>query len=266
MHPVHEARYHELEENHCWFKARRAIVVDLLKQWGRGPDSSILEIGCSAGPLLKRLAADGYRDLTGVDISRRAIRLCRENGIPHAYEMDGANPAFDDARFDVVIASDVLEHLADDNRAVANWQRLLKPGGIAIVFVPAYNWLWSLHDVVNQHYRRYTRRSLAEVLRNNGLQPVRLGYWNFTLLAPVVVARCVNPLPQRRAKPAGEGDLHALARPINIAVHRLLQMENWLLKTGFNFPCGISTFAVARNVSSSAAAVANPSGVLRACT
>src|SRR5687767_2356200 len=126
---TYEAKYHQLEEQHWWFASRRDAVYDLIAGLKLPASAAILEIGCSGGPLLQRLRAAGYTDLTGIDVSAPAIELAVARGVSNVSVMDGAALEFVTARFDVVIASDVLEHIEDETKALNEWTRVLKPGG-----------------------------------------------------------------------------------------------------------------------------------------
>ncbi|WP_310396150.1 class I SAM-dependent methyltransferase [Hymenobacter sp.] len=246
---TYEAKYHQLEEQHWWFASRRDVVYDLIRSLRLPVSAAILEIGCSGGPLMQRLSAAGYSDLTGIDVSVPAIELAQARGVPHVSVMDGAALAFGDARFDVVIASDVLEHIEDEAQALREWARVLKPGGQLLVFVPAHAHLWSEHDVVNHHFRRYSRPGLLAALERAGLRAQRSSFWNAALYLPTAVLRLgrralsgpVSPIK----RPGATGDLHHFARPANRFLLSLLKAENRLLRR-FNLPLGVSVFALAQ--------------------
>jgi SAM-dependent methyltransferase len=202
-------------------------------------------MGCSGGPLIQQLHADGYRRVTGIDISPAAIALCRQRDLVDTYVMDAQKLSFPDGRFDVITASDVLEHLADAPGAIREWRRLLKPGGVLIVFVPAFQFLWSEHDEANKHYRRYRRAELRQLLAANALVVERSSYWNSLLFFPVALVRLLKRcLPQKRA--SDEGDLFVVPKVINRMLTWLLRRENGWLRRGGNFPFGVSVLAVAR--------------------
>lgn len=262
----YERKYHQIEEEYWWFQARRDIILRFLEKLDRrtparrediGHERRILEVGCSGGPLLAELARRGYRHLTGIDISADAIAEAKACGLTEVSVMDAANLTYPDASFDVVIASDILEHLADDQAALRHWRRVLAPQGILIVFVPAYQWLWSGHDVINHHQRRYTAGSLKRVLQGTDaglasggrLEILRLSYWNAGLLAPVGAMRLLQRLrgdPQHQAKDA--------LTPVPALANRLLtswlSFENWLLAGGLSYPTGVSVMAMARKTAS----------------
>ena len=246
---TYEARYHQLEEQHWWFASRRDAVYDLVSGLHLPLDAAILEIGCSGGPLLQRLRAAGYTDLTGIDVSEPAIELARVRGVPNVSVMDGANLAFADARFDLIIASDVLEHIEEEEKALREWTRVLKPGGRLLVFVPAHAYLWSEHDVVNHHFRRYSRHSLVQALVRTGLQVQRSSFWNAALYFPTAALRLgrrllFGPVPTEK-KPGATGDLHDFGGPANNLIFQWVKAENWLLRR-FDLPVGVSVFALAQ--------------------
>ena len=161
MDQAYETKYHVQEDKHWWFESRRDMVIKLLRQSDR--NSKILEIGCSGGPLIRALNKLGYNDVHGIDISEPAIDLCKLREISNTSVMDGSRPDFGDGQFDVVIASDVLEHIEDEEKALCEWNRILKPSGKLIVFVPAFKMLWSKHDEANHHYRRYSKSELIRI-------------------------------------------------------------------------------------------------------
>ncbi len=240
----YEAQYHRLEEEHWWFQGRRHLVRALVHQANADRNCKILEIGCSGGPLIQHLHADGYRHVTGIDISVDGITICRQRGLTDTHVMDAQKLSFPDESFDVITASDVLEHLADAPRAVHEWTRVLKPDGVLIVFVPAFQFQWSEHDEVNKHYKRYRRPELCQVLVGNGFRLVRSSYWNFMLFWMVSFVRLVRRLLPKREK--FRGDIQPTPGLLNRALIWLLIGENSLLLRGLNFPVGVSVMAMGR--------------------
>ncbi|GAA4017018.1 class I SAM-dependent methyltransferase [Hymenobacter fastidiosus] len=241
---AYETTYHELEEQHWWFQSRRDFIFSLVQDLNLAKDTALLEVGCSGGPLLQRLRHEGYTNLTGIDLSAPAIALARRRQVPNVQVMDGARLSFPTAAFDVVVASDVLEHIEDEQQALREWLRVLRPGGCLLVFVPAFQLLWSDHDVVNHHFRRYSAEQLRQSLTRAGLHTQRQSYWNSALFLPAAIVRLVQRLrPTSQSPPSG--DLQVLPGILNGALLTLLRCENRLLRH-VNLPVGISTFALAR--------------------
>jgi SAM-dependent methyltransferase len=249
---TYEAKYHQLEEQHWWFASRRDAVFALIREMKLPLTAAILEIGCSGGPLMQRLRQQGYTDVTGIDVSAPAIELAQARGVPHVSVMDGAALEFADTRFDLVIASDVLEHIEDEAKALQEWTRVLRPGGQLLVFVPAHAYLWSEHDVVNHHYRRYSRSGLVAAMMRAGLRPLRSSFWNAAMYLPTAALRLGKRLvggpPAPTATPGSTGDLHHFAGPLNKLLFRWVWLENLILRRA-NLPIGVSVFALAQKPS-----------------
>jgi SAM-dependent methyltransferase len=239
-----ELIYHKVEKNHFWFKSRRNYILDVLKNHSR--DSSILDIGSSSGILLLELMEAGFKreNLYGIDISETAIENCRKNGIENAFVMDAQKITLP-RKFDVIIASDCLEHLQDDSAAIANWTQLLNENGCLLVFVPAFMSLWSSHDEANMHYRRYTLPQLKKMFTPHRVSIQQAGYWNFSLFTPVFLWRKISSI--RRMKNdnhenASDLDKLSVFNPLLLFI---LNLENRILKY-IRFPFGISAFCVVK--------------------
>jgi SAM-dependent methyltransferase len=238
-----EAKYHALEDGHWWFKGRRDYFLRLAARQGLARDAAILDVGCSSGPLLEALARQGFTNLHGIDASEAAIRACARRGLGNVHVMDAARPALPAASFDLLVASDVLEHVADDSAALSHWRALLKPGGLLAVFVPAFTFLWSGHDAANKHFRRYTRAQLIRSLVDAGLEPQFASYWNCALFAPAAAVRLLARLwPGSAVK----DQLSRLPGPVNALLYALLRGENAALLARLSLPFGVSVMALAR--------------------
>ncbi len=237
----YELTYHQVEKDHFWFKGRRKYITEYLKDFPK--DATVLDIGSSSGLLLNELADLGFdrSKLYGIDISETAIANCKENGIENAFVMDAQQVSFG-LQFDIVIASDCLEHLKDEQAALQSWARVLKDTGTMMVFVPAFMSLWSDHDVANMHYRRYTLPQLEAALNENGLVPTKSSYWNFSLFTPVYLLRALSRLKPKKGK--ADSDLNEPSA-LNGLIYGIINTENKLLRR-VNFPFGISAFCIVR--------------------
>lgn len=240
----YEEQYHRLEENHWWIQARRSMVRALVLQANPDRACRILEIGCSGGPMMEQLRKDGYGHVTGIDISADGIEICHQRGLTNAHVMDAQKLTFPDESFQLITASDVLEHLPDAPQAIREWWRVLKPGGSVIVFVPAFQFLWSEHDEINKHFRRYRRAELRQLLADHGFTVTRSSYWNFLLFGPVSVIRLVKRiLPQPRDH---RSDIRPTPSLFNSLLAWLMRCENSLLLRGINYPFGVSVMTIGR--------------------
>jgi SAM-dependent methyltransferase len=235
------ARMYEAEEKQWWYAGMRAISLALLSPALAGPAGAarILDAGCGTGNNLRHLARHGRA--VGVDLSDEALRFCRTRGVAAAKASLLSLP-FPDASFDCVTSFDVLYHqwIADDRAAVAELARVLRPGGVILVRVPALRALWGAHDEAVHSRHRYTRGEVRALLEGAGLEVVRASYGN-TLLLPLVAARrTLDRVTGRHGS-----DVSFLPAPLEWAFRTLLGVEARLMRR-VSLPLGASVFALAR--------------------
>ncbi|WMJ71855.1 class I SAM-dependent methyltransferase [Cytophagaceae bacterium ABcell3] len=245
MDEQYEEKYHALENDMWWFVARRDILTYLLD--GLGSKSlKILDIGCSGGVFLSHLVSKGYdkEHLYGIDKSAKAIEQCHKRGLDQCYVMDGAEISFEEGSFDVIIASDCLEHINDDAKALRNWKLLLKKGGNAFIFVPAFQFLWSPHDEINHHFRRYSKRGFINKVLQQGWEVERAGYWNCSLFFPALLIRIVKKI-MKKSSGQVKDDLQMPSAFSNWFLSKILVLENRLLRI-INLPIGLSIWCICR--------------------
>jgi SAM-dependent methyltransferase len=229
----------ELDQRHWWYRARRAILADLIRREIAPPaDARILEIGCGTGHNLEMLGRFGQLDAIELDDESRSIaekRLGRDIMSARLPELAG----IPDRHYDLIAALDVIEHIDDDVGAVGAIAMKLKPGGKFIMTVPAHPWMWSAHDVVNHHKRRYSRRALRRLIEGSPLRLQRIGYFN-SLLFPLAIAdRLASKL---RGK--DDADVKLPSPPVNSALETVFAAERHLVGR-LPLPPGLSLFAVA---------------------
>jgi SAM-dependent methyltransferase len=179
----------EVEKTHWWFVGRRKLLARTLRLLPLDRDAAVLEVGVGTGANLSLLRAGGFGAVAGIDISRHAIDHCRRKGLDFVREADVCSAPYGDASFDLVVAMDILEHISDDSLALDEIHRILKPGGFAVLTVPAFASLWGLQDRVAHHQRRYRQRDLLARVRSAGLEPVEAFYFNFLLFVPIWISR-----------------------------------------------------------------------------
>lgn len=232
------------EDRHWWFKGRRRIVASLLHSLlGDRKDLKLLEIGCGTGGMLPILAVHGR--VTGIDPAEDAIRYSRQRhgGRAELLRVDFPAEVPPGGGYDVVALFDVLEHLDDDVLALRRAASLMAPGGLLVATVPAHQFLWSPHDVINHHRRRYARRQLRNRIREAGLRVERVSYFNMFLFPAVLLARLLR---RGAAAPReGESDFKVVPGPLNAFLERLFGGERFLLRLT-DLPFGVSLLAVAR--------------------
>jgi len=182
------------DSTHWWYRARRDILADYLAREGNLPsDARILEIGCGTGHNLPMLAAFGTVEAIEIDPAAREIASQRL-GKPVSGSPLPALPGVERGAYDLIAVLDVVEHIDDDVAALKAMASCLKPGGKILITVPAHQWLWSAHDVVNHHHRRYSKASLIAAIQAAGLAPRKLGYFNSLLFPLAAAARLVGRL------------------------------------------------------------------------
>ena len=228
----------EQEGDHWWFVARRAIIDSLIRSHVPLPDDArILEAGCGTGGNLALLAAHGALDALEYDPQARALAAAR--GIARRVE-PGMLPdaiGFGDTSYDMIALLDVLEHVDDDVGSLRALGGRLAQGGRILLTVPAVPWLWSDHDALHHHKRRYTHERLVAVAQEAGLAVQASGYFN-TLLFPLAVAQRMTHQLFRR-----EAALDARPAPwLNRGLERIFAAERHLLGR-LRFPIGLSLYA-----------------------
>lgn len=234
MDPGAYAEMYHQEEVHWWFRGRRDVIWALIGRAGLPPSPRLLDAGCGTGRNLVEFGALG--PATGVDPSADAVAFCHDRGLADVQVAGLEALPFDDGRFDLLLACDVLEHVADDAGALGELWRVAAPGAALVLTVPAYQWLWTDHDVALHHLRRYTRRPLCRLVVEAGWRPVQATYFNSLLLPVVAAAR----LAARRSNRPGRTDLGRTPAGLNGALELPLRLEAAAIRRGARLPAGVS--------------------------
>jgi len=233
---------YQVEETHWWFAGRRRILESFLARISRrlqSPRPRILDVGCGTGANLEML--NRFGDAEGVDVSTAALEFCRARGLDRVHQGAAEELPFGDAEFDLVTALDVVEHLDDDVAGLREMHRVLRRGGYALLFVPAFMWLWGVQDDISHHRRRYTRAGLERAVREAGFEIVRFTYANLLFFPPILLGRCLMRLTGLR--PSSENNLTVGA--LNGPLGRVFGAESSILRY-LNLPLGVSAICVAR--------------------
>src|SRR5205085_9447491 len=199
----------------------------------------ILDIGCGTGANLQMLSKFGVAE--GVDVSDDALEFCRARGLSTVKSGAAEALPYEEASFDLATGLDVVEHLDDDTAGLREMRRVLRPGGRALLFVPAFMFLWGVQDEVSNHRRRYTKAELTRVVHDAGLTVERITYANLTFFLPTLIGRTIMRLFGLRP----ESEAHVNISALNGLFGSILGAENWWLKR-MNFPFGVSIVCVAR--------------------
>ncbi len=227
------------EAAHWWFAGKRLLMRRLLGERLRRPGLRILDVGCGAGATAVDFSANGW--VCACDRSLHALRFVGERGIANRVAADAEGLPFRDGTFDVILAFDVLEHVTDDAGFLRELARVLAPGGALAIHVPAWPSLWSHHDEVLEHKRRYTRRSLNALLDASPLRTTYLG-WASCAIFPVTVAiRWARRLSNAESEGADLGVVPGWLNRLLTGVYRV--ESSVAVRTGL--PFGVSLAAIA---------------------
>jgi SAM-dependent methyltransferase len=232
------AKMRQAEDQYWWFVSRRRLALALLDRYA--PQAAdVLDVGSGTGALLTELQES--KRAAGLDFSPLAIGFCRERGLTNLLVGNAERLPFRRASFDAVVSLDTLEHVPDHESAVAGIARSLRPGGVLVLNVPAFRWLWGPHDVALMHHRRYTKRQVRDLLSSHGLKLEKLSYSVFLLFPFVVLLRFLDKFKWGPPKVS----LPSVSAPTNRFLVKLQDMEaRWILAG--SLPWGSSVVAVAK--------------------
>jgi SAM-dependent methyltransferase len=254
MDEVAYRQFRELEKWHWWFQGRRAIFFGVLDRYlpraeegdERPAPATILDLGCGMGGMLPSLSR--YGRVIAFDMSCESLQHCRQRGFKEVTLGDGYHLPFADSGFDLVSLFDCVEHIDDDRAVLREVGRVVRPGGLVMVTVPAYQFLFSDNDVVAHHKRRYTAGELKRKLREAGFTPVKTSYYN-TILFPVIVPLVL--LKKLKMKLLGVPEKprsnisYAIPRALNALLAATFSAERFPLRR-ISYPLGHSLLCLGR--------------------
>ncbi len=230
----------DVEKTHWWFIGRRKIIARTIKNNVKSKVARALDIGSGTGlnsVILKEVATN----VSAMDPSEEAVRLSKLRA-PELQVLQGSFPYVElSERYSLITMFDVLEHIEPDVKSLKKVESLLEPGGMAVITVPAFPFLWSDHDRVLHHFRRYTKKSLVDVVKNNtGLSIVSIEYFNSFLFIPIAFFRALRKLfhilPDR-------ADDFMVSPGLNSLLLSVFSFEGWLMQK-LKYPFGISIICV----------------------
>jgi len=260
-----EMRFHEygimynVEDNFWWYEGMRQNLLSLLQRhwdWQAKTNPVVLDAGCGTGATLQRLA-DGFEGkiatnrAVGFDISSEALRFCRQRKLDHRlFQGSITSIPVADNSIDILVSFEVISNLTDPEPGFREVARVLNHGGLAIIKLPAYQFLYSEHDIAVRVLRRFDRGEVRDLLAKHGLAPVRTSYLNTFLFPPAALSRLTKKFSLKsKADEELESDLkppHPLLNKILIGI--MAQEARVLRHTNFNLPFGLSLITVARKV------------------
>lgn len=238
------AQFFELESRHWWFVARREIILSQIRRHLPGKTgNTVLDVGCGTGIMLEYLKEFG--SVRGMDSSADAVNYSNLR-LKGAVEVKQGGltgkPPYKENTFSLITLLDVIEHIDDDRKALKGAFKMLGNGGTLVCTVPAYMFLWSGHDVLNHHKRRYTLRELGEKVEGAGFRIEKISYFNCLLSPAVFLGRCLGPA-SKRLEP--KSDFRTYPGPVNSILENIFLLEKNLLNF-LSFPFGVSIICIAR--------------------
>lgn len=235
---------YQVEKNHFWYEGMRKITDNLLQPFLADKKSlKILDAGCGTGANMSHLKRLG--EVYGVDISKEAIRFSRKRGLKNLKIASISKLPYKTNFFDLVVCFDVIGQAEVESvkEAIKEFKRVLKPGGILLIRVAAFNWLYSKHDKVVHTKHRYTSRELENLVKQVGLKKIRVSYANILLFPPLLVKRFIE---RRRSEKGYENsDVTQINSVFNSVLKLPLFIEAIIIKY-INLPFGFSVNIVAK--------------------
>ena len=232
-------RMADVEETMWWYHGLHSSVVGAMRRGGTAL-ADVLDAGCGTGGTLKAIAREFPKaNLHGLDISRQACDFTHTKTGAAVSEGSVASLPYAEKSFDVLVSCDVLGYPLNVDAAVAGFFRVLRPGGICMINLAAYQWLYSYHDKAVGQVRRYTRTEAEALFKEQGFEIVHSTYWN-TLLFPLMVLR-------RKVLRAAQGSDVAPFNPVSNKIFKaILKLEMSVIAHVCPLPFGGSVFIVCR--------------------
>jgi SAM-dependent methyltransferase len=242
MEREYELQTHRAEDRHWWYRGRRRVLHRVLEELELRAGARILDAGCGSGRNMVELARHG--EVSGIELSDPSVELARQRDVGDVLAGSVMQMPFADDSFDLAVSLDVIEHLEDDTGALRELRRVVCPGGALLVTVPAYQWLWSGHDELNHHHRRYNRKTLLSAAEQAGWQPVLTTHFNSLLLPVAILLRALDRLTPRATE--SSLDLWVPPAPLNWLLQQPMNLEAAIIARRRCIPAGLSLLAIFR--------------------
>lgn len=240
---LYQEMYHQ-EEYYWWHVGKRKLVLSLLHQYLKGKSElKLADMGCGTGKMLEEL--EKFGQAWGYDCSPKALSFCRQRGHKYLSKIDVSRTLpLKDNSFNAALVLDVLEHLKDDNAAVSEYYRVLTRGGILVVTVPAYQFLWSYWDKMLGHKRRYDKKNLVSKLEKKGFVVQKICYYNTFIFPMAFIFRFLKGIFQRNNQNPGS-DFISLPFYLNNFLLFLSGIERFFIQKS-SLPFGLSLICIAK--------------------
>jgi len=239
-HSTHYDVENKVESFHWWFVVRRKLLRSILSSISFPINSLALDIGCGAGSNLKVLSSAGI-NAVGLDRSTYVLSLISKKLEVPLLNGDLNKLPVRSNSIGLIIATDILEHLDDDGNGISELYRALSKGGILILTVPAFKFLWGIQDEVTGHKRRYLREEITNKLREVGFEVLKASYFNCFLFIPILIGRHI--IRFLGLKVESENKINSPL--INFVLKTIFSFEPYILKY-LSFPFGVSILCIAK--------------------
>ena len=242
MKPIAYREMYENELLHAWYVATRKLMINFLNKHLK-KNAKILDAGCGTGGTMIYLQRAGFKNITGVDNSKEALKFTQKRRLTNIKLASVDSLPFAKNYFDAVICLDVLYHEGvDPKKAIFEFRRVLKSDGILYLEEPSYNWIKSKHDSVIETGRRYTTSSIENLVKSGNFKILKLSYFNSILSIPIFIKR----LKDKVSSPHTESsDVYRLPALVNSVMLSILEVEGLLVKN-LNLPFGLSVICFAK--------------------
>ncbi|HEV8507042.1 MAG TPA: class I SAM-dependent methyltransferase [Chitinophagaceae bacterium] len=241
--------YYQLERTNWWFIARKKILEDQIKKiFPGGKTARILNVGAALGA--STIWLQQFGTVESIEYSKECCDYVNENLGLHFVHGSITSLPFEDGQFDLVCAFDVVEHVEEDKLAISELHRVCKPGGYVFTTVPTFKFLWSEHDVVNEHKRRYTMRNYLSLF-DKSISKIRFkSFFNFFLFPPIALFRVVSSAlkSNNSKKPATSDNSKLSDTGVSKILYRIFRSETGLLKRGIKLPVGVSLMVISKKL------------------
>ena len=218
----YSAVHAERDRNHWWFRGRLQVLLGVLERSIPCRPARILELGCGTGNVMSALS--GLGQVVGMEVREEFVSKACATGLDVRRGVLPGDLVVPPGWADVVLMLDVLEHLDDDVAALKTAAKALREGGMLVATVPAYGWLWSAHDVVLGHHRRYSAGTLAAAVLRAGFAVDRVSYFNTLLFPALAAVRAWKRLRQNT-----DHDLHAPPETVNNILAAIFALERFAI-------------------------------------
>jgi SAM-dependent methyltransferase len=205
----------------------------------------ILNVGAATGATSEMLSKFG--EVTSLEYDEFCCKFLKEKTGIEAINASLTDLPFEDDSYDIICAFDVIEHIEDDIKAIEEIHRVLKPNGKYLLTVPAFQSLWSNHDLINHHYRRYRKNQFNKLIVNNKLKINYSTYFNFWLFIPISIVRFIlNNIPRKKNSDStgSDNEIMQSSKIVNGILYRIFYSEKFLLKLNIKFPFGVSILTI----------------------